>query len=65
MYDNGENKNTPAFACVSKRINADGFDEQQFDELCASFKADVKKMIANKESENLFTRISEEEEVIA
>lgn len=64
MYDNGENKNTPAFACVSKRINGDEFDEQKFDELCASFKADVKKIIANKESENLLASISAEEDVM-
>jgi len=64
MYDNGENKQTPAFACISKRINADEFDEQKMDELYASFKTDVKKMIANQESENLLISISKEEEMV-
>jgi len=64
MYDNGENKQTPAFACVSKRIRGD-FDEQKMDEMYASFKADVKKMVASQASENLLASISKEEEVVA
>ena len=44
LYENGENRNSPRYSCISRLIETDNLDKSKFDEIQKEFIAEVEKM---------------------
>ena len=44
LYENGENRNSPRYSCISKLIDSDNLNKAKFDEIQKEFIAEVEKM---------------------